>query len=137
WPIRQTIPLIHRRGLAQSIALCFCALVASGCFGSAAGQSNSTTGDPPVATDSVKQSETLDKTSVDGSPPQKPAKTRKVITNDDIDTAHARARQGRASSQKSQDPISATGICDEGCAYEARQQMGYGPEREGEWQIQL
>jgi hypothetical protein len=129
--------MIHRRGWAQSIALCFCALLASGCFSSAAGQSNSTTGDHPVTSNSGKQSQAPDKPSVDNTTPQKPGNARKVITNDDIDAAHARARQGWASSQKIQDPISTTGICDEGCAYKGRQQMGYGPEREGEWQIQL
>jgi len=130
--------MIRRSSIAQSVAICFCALLAGGCFSPVAGQSERTSGNPPAATAAAeKESGAPEKSNAESSPSQKPVKPRKVITNDDMDAAHARPAQGLARGPKTRDSIPATGICDEGCAFEARQQMGYGPEREGEWQIQL
>ncbi len=66
--------------------------------------------------------------------PQKPAATaRKVITNDDIDARHA--RESEEGGKKGL--IYGTGLCDDECAENAREAMGFGREREGEWQIRL
>ena len=63
----------------------------------------------------------------------KPATQHKVITNDDIDAEHARA----AGKTGQPDLVYATGLCDDDCAEQARTQLGFGPEREGEWRIRL
>jgi hypothetical protein len=136
--IRRMIRMIPRSPITETVVICFCALLAGGCFSLARGQSVPAS-DNPSATPTIaeKQSSGPDKTSAENSPSQKPTKSRKVITNDDMDRAHVRPAQRTTSARKAGDSIPATGICDEECAYEARQQMGFGAEREGEWQIQL
>jgi hypothetical protein len=59
-------------------------------------------------------------------------KTHKVITNDDIDAAHARPDRGQPTG-----PVTGTGLCDEDCAQLVRQSMGYQSWQDGEWHIQI
>jgi hypothetical protein len=68
--------------------------------------------------------------------PAKPAKPHKVITNEDIDAAHAHDA-GKIGDQKYGAPIFGTPLCDEECAQTARAELGIGEEDEGEWQMQL
>jgi hypothetical protein len=136
--IRKKTPMTGRGALIFKPALPLFVLLACGFFTTAAAQAPSTNHDsPPASEPAAKQDSAQDKSTPDDSAAQKPAKPRKVITNDDIDAAHARAAQGIAGEQKAGDFIPATGACDEDCAREVRQQMGYGPEQEGEWQFQL
>jgi hypothetical protein len=104
----------------------------------AAAQSASSSGTAPAA-----QPETSKPSGEKQNPPaenpasQKPAKARKVITNEDIDTAHARNASKIGSDGKFAAPMFGNALCDEDCGLQARDQLGFGPEREGEWQMQL
>jgi hypothetical protein len=64
-----------------------------------------------------------------------PCRHRKVITNDDIDAAHA--RESKLAGENGSGQVYGAIICDAECAEEVRQAMGYGPEQEGEWQMRL
>jgi hypothetical protein len=75
---------------------------------------------------------TSGKTTAIEPPSATPPKAHKVITNDDIDAARARPEKYTVT-----EPVTGTGTCDEDCALQVRQTMGYGPSQEGEWQIQI
>lgn len=134
--ILKMIPKIRRAARIANGALAALALLACGIFSPAAAQTKST-GDNPAAdsSPSTKADSAAAKSPADDSEAQKPAKARKVITNDDIDAAHGRGvtRTGG----RPNDLIPQGGICDDECAHEAREQLGIGAEREGEWQMQL
>ena len=66
-----------------------------------------------------------------------PPKPHKVITNDDIAADHARALGKGAGGGKAGPQVPESSACDAGCAAEARDMSGYGPEHEGEWQFLL
>jgi hypothetical protein len=138
--IRRMTPMTHSNLCFRRCVLSFSLLLATGIFSGAAAQSADTTktessqpSSPPVA----KQSAPQEKADADNATAQKPAKARKVITNDDIEAAHARAARESGEDAKAGGTPGVGGQCDEDCAFEARQQLGYGPEREGEWQMQL
>jgi hypothetical protein len=135
-------PMTHNSLCPGRFGLSFCLLFATGFFSVVAAQSADTTktenpqavAPTPAA---AKQNTQQEKTDTDSAPAQKPPKPRKVITNDDIDAAHARAaRELRGDANDGGTP-GVGGQCDEDCAFEARRQLGYGPEREGEWQMQI
>jgi hypothetical protein len=67
--------------------------------------------------------------------PQQPAKPHKVITNDDIKAFHARDNAKVAAGKDA--GIFPTGECDADCTQLVREELGFGPEQEGEWQFRL
>ncbi|HYL45450.1 MAG TPA: hypothetical protein VEU52_00340 [Candidatus Limnocylindrales bacterium] len=73
----------------------------------------------------------------ENSAPAKAAKPRKVITNEDIDAAHARDASKIGENGKYAAPIFGSAVCDDECAHQAHDQLGFEPEQEGEWQMQL
>lgn len=56
----------------------------------------------------------------------------KVITNDDIEATHVRPRPGEPTG-----PVTGTGQCDEDCAQQVRDWMGYQSWQDGEWHLQI
>jgi hypothetical protein len=91
----------------------------------ASAQSSSTSGKP----DSTK--------SQNQTPPQQNAKPRHVITNDDIDAMHAGSASDSSGASDTDTAIFGSSSCDDECAAEAREDLGFGPEREGDWQFAL
>jgi hypothetical protein len=67
---------------------------------------------------------------------QQPAKPHRVITNDDINAFHARENAKLGGSGKDAG-IFPTGECDSDCTQLVRDELGFGPEQEGEWQFRL
>jgi len=135
-------PQIRKAVGAANGALAVFALLACGIFSPAAAQTSSGThnsaaaSSPATKSDNVQDKpDTAAKSGTDDSSAQKPAKPRKVITNDDLDAAHGRGAARTGGKLNDLAPIG--GLCDDGCAHEAREQLGIGPEREGEWQMQL
>jgi hypothetical protein len=120
--------MIRRLRAGRSAATALSTFLLLGSFFAAAAQSPSSGGDrTPAQAPSEKQAD-------DSAAPAQPKRARKVITNDDLDADRARAS---AAGEKSSGGIPATGMCDAQCAEEAREMTGMGPEREGEWQVQL
>jgi hypothetical protein len=105
---------------------------------STAAQSGPSGGSAPVApADAPKSSGEKPAPPAENSAPAKPAKPRKVITNDDIDAAHARDASQIGGNGKYAASIFGSALCDEECAHQTHDQLGFEPEQEGEWQMQL
>jgi hypothetical protein len=66
------------------------------------------------------------------SSPAPTTKTHKVITNDDIDATHKRPDKIQPTG-----PVTGTGLCDEDCAQQVREWMGYQSWQDGEWHLQI
>jgi hypothetical protein len=96
---------------------------------SARAQANATNQNPPAQ--KPVEAAALPKST--DTPSATPApKTHKVITNDDIDATHARPRRGEPTG-----PVTGTGQCDEDCAQQVREWMGYQSWQDGEWHLQI
>lgn len=121
--------------MANGALAVFALLVCGNLFAAAAQTKSAADNSASATSPTTKPDSTQEKSGTDDSAAQKPAKPRKVITNDDIDAAHRRA--AAKSGGAPNDLIPQGGLCDDGCAYEARELLGIGPEREGEWQMQL
>ena len=134
-----------RNRIIRVAALFFVVFLASGARETAAAQSAPPDGSHPSSHLSASQTEATKPTAPADKDPiadasstarqQKPATQHKVITNDDIDAEHAREAESTQNGKTG--VIYATGLCDAECADEAREAMGFGPQREGEWQIRL
>jgi len=134
-----------RRRIVWAAAFFFVGFLSSGTRETAAAQSAPPDGSQqsshssPPQSDGAKPNAAADKDPIADTSStarqQKPATQRKVITNDDIDAEHAREAEGTQNGKTG--VIYATGLCDAECADEAREAMGFGPQREGEWQIRL
>jgi hypothetical protein len=94
-------------------------------------------GSPAAPADAPKSSGEKPTPPAENSAPAKPAKARKVITNEDIDVAHARDASKIGDNGKFAPPIFGSALCDDDCALQAHDQLGFQPEQEGEWQMQL
>jgi hypothetical protein len=130
------IPKTRRAVRIANGALAGFALLTCGLFSAVAAQTRSAADNFGAASSPTpKPDRPQDKSATDVSAAQKPAKPHKVITNDDIDAAHGRA--AAKSGGAPNDLLPQGGICDDDCAHQAREQLGIGPEREGEWQMQL
>lgn len=104
----------------------------------AAAQSGPSGGNVPVAqADPPKSSDEKPAPPAENSAPAKPAKPHKVITNEDIDAAHAREASQIGDNEKYAAPIFGSALCNDNCAHIAHDQLGFESEREGEWQMQL
>jgi len=105
---------------------------------SAAAQSGPSSRNPTTApADAPKSSDEKPTPAAGNAPAAKPAKPHKVITNEDIDAAHAREGSKIGDNGKYAAPIFGSAVCDDDCAHRAHDQLGFQPEQEGEWQMQL
>lgn len=104
----------------------------------AAAQSGPSGGNAPVAqADPSKSSDEKPAPPAVNPAPAKAAKPHKVITNEDIDAAHAQDASKIGDDAKFAAPIFGSALCDDNCAHIAHDQLGFEPGREGEWQMQL
>lgn len=104
----------------------------------AAAQSGPPASNPIAApVDAAKTSGDKPNPPVENLVPPKPAKPHKVITNEDIDAAHARDGGKIGDNGKYAAPIFGGPVCDAECAFQAHEQLGFEPDQEGEWQMQL
>lgn len=105
---------------------------------STAAQSGPSGGNAPAApADTPKSSGEKQTPPAENFAPAKPAKPRKVITNEDIDAAHARDASKIGKDGKFAAPIFGSALCNDECAQTAHDELGFQPEQEGEWQMQL
>lgn len=68
---------------------------------------------------------------------KKLAQEHKVITTDDLGALHSKEREQHSLAKSNGKALSDPASCDADCAAEARDQVGMGPDQEGEWQAQL
>lgn len=117
-----------QRRAAHIAAAYFCFLL-SGALHPIRAQASSATPNPPAqkSTDNTGSSKPSDTPRV-----ATPAKAHKVITNEDIDATHKRPDRVQPTG-----PVTGTGLCDEDCAQQVREWMGYQSWQDGEWHIQI
>jgi hypothetical protein len=111
-----------------AILILLASLPAAAQSGPSSGNATTAQADPPKASD--------EKPASAGEPPA-PAKPRKVITNEDIEAAHAREGSKIGDDGNYAAPIFGSAVCNDQCAHMAHEELGFGPEQEGEWQMQL
>ncbi len=113
------------------------AKVAAACFGflllgslhTTRAQANDAPANPPSQKSAESASPSKSTEAVSAAPTPR---AHKVITNDDIEAAHVRPRPGEPTG-----PVTGTGQCDEDCAQQVRDWMGYQSWQDGEWHLQI
>ncbi len=129
------IPMISSSSAGRPVLVWIFAFFLLGSYFAAAAQAPSSSGDSAPAQSSPEKQP--DKPTDATAAPAQPKKPHHVITDEDMAAYHSRNPDGSLNGGKSTRGIPATGLCDDECAEEARQMMGFGPDREGEWRIQL
>lgn len=117
---------------------CILFLAVSGFFSISAAQST-TSADTSQSTKAAtaKQAAAPDAKKAGSTDLQKLVKDHKVITNEDFEGMHSNGGGKYRIEERRELPSADAGQCDEECAEEARERLGMGPSREGEWQAQL